>query len=165
MIRVLATGTFDLLHPGHVYYLEESRRLGDELYVIVSREKLIEHKRPPTIPEKQRRDMVAALDPVDHAILGSEESIFDPLYEIKPDIITVGYDQYHSVEDLKAKLESLGFDMDVVRINKKTRNRKFMHSSTQMKESILGIGPDLNSSGWRGFEEKLATDVSEGNSI
>ena len=32
MTRVVATGTFDLLHPGHLYYLEESRRLGDELW-------------------------------------------------------------------------------------------------------------------------------------
>ncbi|HOV68584.1 MAG TPA: adenylyltransferase/cytidyltransferase family protein, partial [Methanoregulaceae archaeon] len=34
MIRVVATGTFDLLHPGHLYYLTESRRLADELHVI-----------------------------------------------------------------------------------------------------------------------------------
>ncbi len=52
--RVVATGTFDLLHPGHIYYLEESKKLGDELWVIVARDMNVKHKPRPIIPEEQR---------------------------------------------------------------------------------------------------------------
>ena len=51
MRRVVATGTFDLLHPGHVFYLEESARLGDELHVIVARDVNVRHKPKPIVPE------------------------------------------------------------------------------------------------------------------
>ena len=67
MRRVVATGTFDILHPGHVLYLSEARKLGDELYVIVARDSTIKHKRKPLIPEDQRRFMLRALTCVDHA--------------------------------------------------------------------------------------------------
>jgi FAD synthetase len=49
-IRVLATGTFDLLHPGHLFYLEQSKALGDELVVIVARDANVKHKPRPIIP-------------------------------------------------------------------------------------------------------------------
>ncbi|MCJ7794379.1 MAG: adenylyltransferase/cytidyltransferase family protein, partial [Methanoregulaceae archaeon] len=47
MKRVVATGTFDLLHPGHLYYLEQSKKLGDELFVIVARNTNVRHKPAP----------------------------------------------------------------------------------------------------------------------
>ena len=73
MIRVVATGTFDILHPGHLWYLEESAKLGDELFVIVARDANIRHKPRPVIPEEQRRVMVQALKPVTRAVLGDLE--------------------------------------------------------------------------------------------
>ncbi|MDL5503512.1 MAG: adenylyltransferase/cytidyltransferase family protein, partial [Candidatus Methanoperedens sp.] len=51
MVRVLATGTFDILHPGHLLYLSKARALGDELYVIVARDSMIKHKPKPIVPE------------------------------------------------------------------------------------------------------------------
>ena len=48
---VVATGTFDILHPGHLFYLEESKKLGDELWVIVARERNVMHKPRPVVPE------------------------------------------------------------------------------------------------------------------
>ena len=59
--RIVATGTFDILHPGHLFYLEESKKLGDELFVIVARDANVKHKPRPIIPEDQRLAMVAAL--------------------------------------------------------------------------------------------------------
>ncbi len=52
---VVATGTFDLLHPGHVLYLERSKILGDELVVIVARDVNVRHKPKPVLPEEQRQ--------------------------------------------------------------------------------------------------------------
>ena len=117
MKRVLATGTFDLLHPGHVLYLTEARSLGDELYVIVARDSMIKHKPKPIISEEQRLIMVNALKIVDKAVLGSETDMFEPLREIKPDIVAVGYDQTYDTGELEVNLKEHGFDAKVVRVD------------------------------------------------
>ncbi|MHC1566951.1 MAG: adenylyltransferase/cytidyltransferase family protein [Candidatus Syntropharchaeia archaeon] len=132
MVRVLATGTFDILHPGHLLYLEEAKKLGDELVVIVARSVNIKHKRKPVIPEEQRVKMVSSLKMVDKALLGSEKDIFEPLYEIKPDIIALGFDQHFDVEELKKELKARGFSCDVVRI-KKYDSGKFCSSGEIIK--------------------------------
>lgn len=116
MTKVLATGTFEMLHPGHLTYLRCAKALGDELIVIVARDKTIKHKRVPVIPEKQRLEMVQSLSIVDKAILGSERDIFEPLYEIKPDVIALGYDQRFDVEGLTKELRKRGLGAKVVRI-------------------------------------------------
>jgi FAD synthetase len=116
MVRVLATGTFDILHPGHLLYLSEAKALGDELYVIVARDSMIKHKPKPIIPEEQRLAMVAALRMVDKAMLGSETDMFEPLREIRPDIIALGKNQFFNEKELQAQLKSHGINAKVVRI-------------------------------------------------
>lgn len=116
MVRVLATGTFDILHPGHLLYLSEAKAFGDELYVIVARDSMVKHKPKPIIPEKQRLAMVQALRIVDKAVLGSEKDMFEPLREIKPDIIALGKNQHFDEKDLKAQLKAHGIKSKVVRI-------------------------------------------------
>ncbi|WP_342305414.1 adenylyltransferase/cytidyltransferase family protein [Methanolobus sp. ZRKC5] len=116
MVRVLATGTFDLLHPGHILYLSEAKRMGDELYVIVARESMIKHKPKPIVPDEQRVEMVNSLKIVDKAILGSDSDIFDPIKEIKPDIIVLGYDQGFDTEKLEKQLHEKGFNCKVIRV-------------------------------------------------
>ncbi|ATZ60678.1 MAG: FAD synthase [Methanosarcinales archaeon Met12] len=116
MIKVLATGTFEILHPGHLTYLKKAKELGDELIVIVARDSNIKHKRKPMIPEKQRLEMVKSLKPVDKAILGSETDIFAPLKDIKPDIIALGHDQHFDVDMLVTQLRHRGIMAAVVRI-------------------------------------------------
>ncbi len=116
MIRVLATGTFDILHPGHILYLHKAKQLGDELYVIVSRDSMVHHKPKPIIPEDQRLKIIQALKVVDDARLGSEHDIYEPLYTIKPDIIALGFDQHFDEQDLKEQLRRRHVGADVVRI-------------------------------------------------
>ena len=116
LTRVLATGTFDLLHPGHLMYLEQSRALGDELVVIVARDANVQHKPKPIIPQDQRLLMVSALKTVDRAVLGSESDMFEPIEDLKPDVITLGYDQHFDVVLLKEELATRGIDATVVRL-------------------------------------------------
>lgn len=116
MKRVVATGTFDLLHPGHLYYLEESRSLGDELVVIVARDANVRHKPKPVINEDQRLKMVAALKPVDHAVPGDLHDMFRPIREIKPAIITIGFNQHFDEANLVGELQARGISADVVRV-------------------------------------------------
>lgn len=113
--RVVAQGTFDLLHPGHLHYLEDARAMGDELYVIVARRENVTHKAPPILADRQRRDMVAALDVVDDARLGHPDDIFVPIREIDPAVIVLGHDQHHDEDALREALAARGLDCDVAR--------------------------------------------------
>ncbi|MGA3358949.1 MAG: adenylyltransferase/cytidyltransferase family protein [Halobacteriota archaeon] len=116
MTRVLATGTFDILHPGHILYLRKAKELGDELFVIVSRDSMVQHKSKPILPEQQRLQVVQALEMVDHAELGSERDIFEPLKLIKPDIIALGFDQYFDENKLQQDLEKRHIPSKVIRL-------------------------------------------------
>ena len=116
MVRVLATGTFDILHPGHLLYLSEAKALGDELYVIVARDSMVKHKPKPIVPEGQRLAVVAALRMVDKAVLGSETDMFEPLLEIKPDIIALGENQHFNEKELEKQLKTHGINAKMVRI-------------------------------------------------
>ena len=116
--RVVATGTFDILHPGHLYYLEESKKLGDELWVIVARDANVRHKPRPVIPEEHRLQMVAALKPVSHAILGDKTDMFRPIKEIQPAVITIGFNQHFDETKLHQQLTERGMRPEIVRIGK-----------------------------------------------
>lgn len=112
---VIAQGTFDILHPGHLHYFREAAAMGEELCVIIARRENVSHKQRPILSDRQRRDMVAALDPVDSAILGDEEDIFVPIERIDPDVIVLGHDQHHDEESIESALDERGLDCTVER--------------------------------------------------
>jgi FAD synthetase len=115
MRRVVAQGTFDILHPGHLHYLSDAKSMGDELHVIIARSANVTHKEKPVLDDRQRRDMVAALDPVDEAHLGHTEDFFVPIRNIDPDVIVLGHDQHHDEETLAAMLAEESIDCEVAR--------------------------------------------------
>jgi len=118
MVRVMATGVFDILHLGHLHYLEESKKLGDELVVVVATDSTVrKRKHEPITPEKMRRELVASLKPVDKAVLGREGGdIFEIVKELKPDVITLGYDQPFDQQNLEKELAKRGLKVKVVRM-------------------------------------------------
>jgi FAD synthetase len=119
MVKVMASGVFDLLHTGHLHYLEEARKLGDELIVVVAKDSTVRReKHDPITPEEVRRELVDALKPVDKALLGKEGDMFEIVEEIKPDVIALGHDQGHDEEDIKSELKKRGLDVDVVRLSR-----------------------------------------------
>lgn len=118
MVRVMATGVFDILHPGHLHYLQESKKLGDELVVVVATDNTVRRrKHEPITPEKMRLEMVESLKAVDKAVLGRDTGdMFDIVKELKPDIITVGYDQPFEPGKLEEELQKRGLKARVVRM-------------------------------------------------
>ncbi len=116
----MATGVFDLLHPGHVSFLREARNLGDELVVVVARDSTAKRfKHAPITSESSRVEMVAALKPVDRAVLGHEGEIFEILEEIRPDVIALGFDQVHDEARIREECRKRGLpDTRVVRLPK-----------------------------------------------
>jgi FAD synthetase len=137
MRRVVATGTFDIIHPGHIYYLEESRRLGDELHVIVARDANVRHKPKPVIGEAQRLKVVRALRMVDFARLGDATDMFRPIEDIDPAVITLGFNQHFSEEELAQALRERGLGARVVRIGEYTGDP--CPSTRRIIERILEI--------------------------
>ncbi len=117
MVRVMASGVFDLLHSGHLHFLEEARKLGDELVVVVATDKTVrEKKHEPITNEEMRLNMVSALRPVDLAVLGKEGDMFEIVAELKPDIIALGFDQLHDINQIEGLLEEKGINAKVVRL-------------------------------------------------
>jgi FAD synthetase len=140
-VLVLASGVFDLVHYGHIRFIEEAKKLGGEnsrLVVIVARDKTVERLkgRRPIIPEDQRRAVVESLKPVDEAILGYEDLSFEEtIAKIKPDIIAVGYDQRSIENDVRAFIKARGLTIEVVRVGK--FGRADLDSSSKIKRKIL----------------------------
>lgn len=120
MVRVMATGVFDILHLGHLHFLQEAKKLGNELVVVVARDSTAEKsKHTPVMSQEMRVELIRSLRVVDRAILGHEGDHFDIVKEIDPDIIVLGYDQFHRENKIQEELIKRGFDhIKVVRLPK-----------------------------------------------
>jgi FAD synthetase len=138
---VLASGVFDLLHLGHVRFLEEAKKAGGkdaELIVIVARDSTVENRKGkrPIMPENQRRALVESLKVVDEAILGYESfDIGGVIEKIKPDIIAVGHDQDGMEKTVKKYLQEHGLKIKVVKIGKFGEDE--LDSSSKIKQKIV----------------------------
>jgi FAD synthetase len=119
MVKVMATGTFDLLHMGHIYYLKEAKKLGDKLIVVVARDSTVRKlKHEPITPEEMRLNIIKELKIVDEAVLGHEDDMYATVKEIKPDIIALGYDQIHDEKRIEQELKKRKLVAKVVRLPK-----------------------------------------------
>jgi len=119
----MATGVFDLLHPGHLYFLTEARKLGDELVVVVARDQTARRlKREPYVPEHIRREMVESLKPVDRAILGSATDIYETVLNERPQVIALGFDQVWNEREVEEECSRRGVPVKVVRIPQSPHN-------------------------------------------
>ncbi|MGB9135256.1 MAG: adenylyltransferase/cytidyltransferase family protein [Candidatus Bathyarchaeia archaeon] len=138
---VLAAGVFDVLHLGHVKFLEEAKRAGGrnaELIVIVARDRTVEKRKgeKPVISEDQRRALVESLKVVDEAILGYEEFDMGKVIEkIKPDVIAVGHDQANIGENVRKAIVEGGLRTRVVKIGKFGEDE--LNSSSEIKRKII----------------------------
>jgi FAD synthetase len=116
----MAVGVFDLLHAGHLHYLEQAKSLGDHLTVVVAHDDTVRlRKHEPVTGQELRCRMVNGLKPVDSAIVGNPPNvpIFDILPEVNPDIIALGYDQEHAEEKIRASLNDMGLgEIEVTRV-------------------------------------------------
>ena len=92
---VLANGCFDILHAGHVRYLEGARALGDVLVVGINSDAQVARlkgKGRPILPERERAELVASLQAVDLVTIFAEPTVTELLLAIKPDIHAKGTD-------------------------------------------------------------------------
>lgn len=115
----MATGTFDLLHMGHIHYLKEAKKLGDTLVVVIATDATVRKlKHDPITPQEIRVNLIKELKMVDEAYLGHEGDMYSIVEEIKPDIIALGFDQIHDDVTIKKELEKRKMNVQVVRLSK-----------------------------------------------
>ncbi len=139
MKRVLVFGTFDIFHPGHEYFLKQAKKLGNQLVVVVARDKTVEQVKgkAPVNDEQARLGVIQKLDYVSKAVLGYETSDkYKIIREIKPDIICLGYDQTTFTNDLEAKLHEIGLSPEIIRIDAyKPHKYKSSHYKTLKQQN------------------------------
>lgn len=92
---VFTNGCFDLLHVGHVRYLQEARNLGDILVVGVNSDASVKRLKGPTRPvqiENDRAEILAALGAVDFTVIFAEDTPENLIHKVRPDILVKGGD-------------------------------------------------------------------------
>ena len=136
---VLAFGSFDILHPGHLLYLKKARSLGNRLFVVVARDKSIEmikHSKP-ILNEKARLQIVGSLKMVDKAVLGNQlkdqKDRYNILKRYKPDIIAFGYDQKVNKGEVRQWLKEHGITSRIVSIKVNENAKEFKSSKIKKK--------------------------------
>ncbi len=138
---VVASGTFDLLHLGHVRFLEEAKKAGGKdakLIVIVARDSTVKARKGKTtvMPEDQRRALVESLRVVDEAILGLEDfSIEEVIEKIKPDVVAVGYDQDGIEKEVLKAIEAKKNSIQVAKIGR--FGKRELDSSSKIVRKIV----------------------------
>lgn len=137
--KIVITGTFDLVHPGHTFLIKKASELG-EVYVIVARDVNVKKFKgvSPILPEDQRLEMVQNLKNVKKAIFGKIDSDYLKIIEeINPDIIMLGPNQKVTIKMIKNGLKAKGLEkIKIIRLEKFYNKHKF-HSSTLIKEKII----------------------------
>ena len=121
MKKIATFGVFDIIHPGHIKFLEECKHLAknSELTVVIARDSTVskEKGKKPVMSEEQRKFIVQSLKPVDKTVLGNEGLDKLKIVEkIKPDIIVLGYDQPWDEKNLKEELKKRGLKTQVLRL-------------------------------------------------
>jgi rfaE bifunctional protein nucleotidyltransferase chain/domain len=95
---VLTNGIFDLLHVGHLRYLRQARALGDVLVVGLNADSAVRKPGRPLVPDVERAELVAALEPVDYVVIFAESTADALLRALRPSVYAKGAD--YSAETL-----------------------------------------------------------------
>ena len=133
---VLAFGTFDLLHPGHLSYLQQAKALGNRLVVVVATDLNVEKIKgvKPVNDEEHRKRLVEALKIVDEAMIGVEDDMIKSVEKVNPDVVALGYDQEPGTEKLRKIFLERGISAKVLRMKPFNEH---LYKSSKIKEKVL----------------------------
>ncbi|MGC9310622.1 MAG: adenylyltransferase/cytidyltransferase family protein [Candidatus Aenigmatarchaeota archaeon] len=136
---VLVFGTFDILHPGHEFFLKEAKKEGDFLEVVVARDETVLNVKGklPQNNEAARLEKLKSLPYVKTAILGNAGDKYGIIEELKPDVIVLGYDQSTFTEGLEKELKKRGIKTKIVRLEKSLRPD--IYKSSKMRRAARSM--------------------------
>ena len=131
---VFTNGVFDLLHPGHVRYLQQARALGDVLVIGINTDRSVRaNKGPerPITPEAERAEVLAALECVDGVTIFDEETPLNIISDLLPDVLVKGADWAHDAIVGRDIVEARGGRVVRVAVEQG-------HSTTSIVQKIKG---------------------------
>jgi len=132
-LKVLIAGNFDVIHPGHIYFLTEASKLGDVTVVVARDETIKKFKgRAPIFNENERKLILENLKVVEKVILGDQKDFFAPVLKENPDIIFLGPDQYSSW--IEERISKSGLNTKIMRLDK-----RLPYSSSELKMRFLKV--------------------------
>ncbi|MFO8018268.1 MAG: adenylyltransferase/cytidyltransferase family protein [Promethearchaeia archaeon] len=135
----MVAGTFDIIHPGHIFLINEAAKLGN-VFVVVATDKNAKRFKGqgPIIPEDQRLEVVRAIKNVKKAVLGTRKSdTLKTVEDLNPDIIMLGPDQKFILEKLKKGLKEKGLGHIKVKRLEAYYDNYRLHSSSLIKKKII----------------------------
>ncbi|MBF0458518.1 MAG: D-glycero-beta-D-manno-heptose 1-phosphate adenylyltransferase [Nitrospirae bacterium] len=91
---VFTNGCFDIIHAGHIKYLQEARALGDILIVAVNSDDSVRRLKPrrPIVPQAERALVLSALEAVDYVLIFNEDTPLETISALRPDVLVKGGD-------------------------------------------------------------------------
>ena len=125
-------GTFDAVHPGHLFYLRELKKLGDDLTIVIARDSNVTRikGKAPYCDECRRMQAVADTGIADSVVLGDERDFMKVIDTFKPHVLGFGYDQRVDIEKLKSKYPHI----EMVRLEAHEPEK---YKSSLIKENLL----------------------------
>ncbi|MCP3685637.1 MAG: FAD synthase [bacterium] len=119
MTLVMVFGTFDILHPGHSYFLKQAKKKGDYLVAVLARDLTVKDvkNRFPKNNEQLRLKNLEKLKIADKVLMGSLSDKFELIEQEKPDIICLGYDQNSFTANLREELRKRNILADIFRLD------------------------------------------------
>lgn len=145
MKKVIAFGTFDILHKGHINFLEQAKKYGDYLIIVIARDKIVKKIKGklPQSNEKKRLLAIKKTGLADKVIFGHLHDMYAAIKKYKPDVICLGYDQKAFVDKLEERLFSFGMkDVRIVRL--KAHKPRIYKSSKMAKKRISSVAKNIN---------------------
>ncbi|KKP36247.1 hypothetical protein A2483_01470 [Candidatus Peregrinibacteria bacterium RIFOXYC2_FULL_33_13] len=117
--KVMIFGTFDFFHAGHDFFIKEASKLGDQLIVVISRDrttKLVKGEFPDN-NEKTRLKIIKKHPLVTKAILGDLQDKYAAIKKYRPEVIALGYDQYIFTQQIKPIIIKNKISAEIIRLN------------------------------------------------
>ena len=126
IVKIMVFGVFDGLHPGHLNFFHQARRLSERPYLVVSLARdvnVVKLKgRRPKLGERKRKANLEKSKLAQRVVLGGIKNHLAHILKVRPDIIALGYDQKFYVKNLKRDLKNKGLSVKVVRLKPYKKN-------------------------------------------
>jgi len=119
MTTIMCFGSFDILHPGHIFFLKRAKSLGDKLVVVIARDSTIQEVKgiTPKYNERERVEHIRDLKIADKVVLGYETDKYEVIEDINPDVIALGYDQDSFADNLEEEMKKRKMNPKIVRLS------------------------------------------------
>lgn len=135
MKKIMVFGTFDIFHRGHEFFLRTAKEKG-YLIAVIARDKTVAELKnnPPVNGEKKRAATIKKSGLADKVVFGGKRDRFRLIRKYRPDIICLGYDQKHFIDDLPRKIKE--YKLDTTRIIRLQAFKPEQFKSSKLKRFL-----------------------------